>query len=295
MFNLNNYLKKNRTIVNKRLGSIINPNAHESRLFDAMHHSLMAGGKRIRPILCISAAESVGSSADDVLSAACAIELIHTYSLIHDDLPSMDNDDLRRGIPTCHKAFDEATAILAGDALLTLAFEYLAKEFLLMDDPKDGLEIIRKIAFAAGPYGMIEGQMQDIQAEQKKLTLKELEKLHRLKTGALIEASVFAGATISKTTDDKKKLLKKYAENIGLAFQVTDDVLNVKGNPDRMGKAVGTDLERQKNTYPSLMGLTDAEEKAQQFVDIAIDSLSAFDHRADPLRAIANYIIKRDQ
>ncbi|KPA16973.1 geranyl transferase [Candidatus Magnetomorum sp. HK-1] len=295
MFDLNNYLQRYQEMVNNRLKAMIKSPRHESRLFDAMHHSLLAGGKRIRPILCICAAEAVGGNAEDVITVACAIECIHTYSLIHDDLPSMDNDDLRRGIPTCHKAFDEATAILAGDALLTLAFDCLSMEFLSKHTPKEGLQIIRLIALAAGPYGMIEGQMQDIQAEQKSLNLKELENLHRLKTGALIAVSVCTGAIISRATDDQKKLLNQYAENIGLAFQVIDDVLNVKGDPKCMGKAVGTDQALQKNTYPSLMGLAAAENKAHELVESAIHAISNFDHRADPLRAIANYIVKRDR
>ncbi|MBF0452319.1 MAG: polyprenyl synthetase family protein [Candidatus Magnetomorum sp.] len=295
MLDLTHYLKTRQKQVNDKLMALFSPIEKKKRLFAAMQHSLMAGGKRIRPILCISAAEAVGACSDDVLTVACAIECIHTYSLIHDDLPSMDNDDLRRGIPTCHKAFDDATAILAGDALLTLAFELLSTEFLSKFHPENGLHVIRLIAHASGPYGMIEGQMQDITAEQHRLTLDELENLHRLKTGALIAASVNTGALLARATDEQSHLLNDYAQKIGLAFQVIDDVLNIKGDPDCLGKAVGTDLVLQKNTYPGLMGLDTAEKKAHQLVESAIESLISFDHRADPLRSIAEYIVQRDR
>jgi geranylgeranyl diphosphate synthase type II len=295
MFDLKDYLRSRQKQINHKLESLFTPDNTQKRLFKAMHHSLMAGGKRIRPILCISAAEACGGNAKNVLDAACAIECIHTYSLIHDDLPSMDNDDLRRGIPTCHKAFDEATAILAGDALLTLAFDILSSVFLSANIAIEGLQVIQLISHAAGPSGMIEGQMQDIQAEQQQVSLKELEQLHQLKTGALIRASVNIGALLAKGNNSQKQLLDAYAQKIGLAFQVIDDVLNVKGDPKRMGKAVGTDQALQKNTYPGLMGLHDAETKAHELIESAIQSLKSFDYRAEPLRAIADYIIRRDR
>jgi len=293
MFDFKQYMKNQQKRVNEKLASLFAQAPQKSRLLSAMHYSLMAGGKRIRPILCISAASAANENDMDVLPTACAIECIHTYSLIHDDLPSMDNDDLRRGNPTCHKAFDEATAILAGDALLTLAFEILSEE-TLSHTPQVRLEIIRIIANAAGPYGMIEGQMRDIASETKRLSENELEQLHNLKTGALITASVNAGAILAKATEKQQQQLNVYAQNIGLAFQVIDDVLNVKGDPERLGKAVGTDSDLQKNTYPSLIGPDLAEEKARQLVNNAIESLQDFDSRAEPLRAIANYIFQRD-
>jgi geranylgeranyl diphosphate synthase type II len=293
MFDFKQYMKNQQKRVNDKLASLFVP-PQKSRVLSAMQYSLMAGGKRIRPILCISAASAVNQNNIDVLPIACAIECIHTYSLIHDDLPSMDNDDLRRGNPTCHNAFDEATAILAGDALLTLAFEILSNEDLSTHEPQTRLNIIRIISNAAGPYGMIEGQMRDIASETKRLNEKELEQLHLLKTGALIKASVIAGAVLAKATDKQQQQLSVFAQNIGLAFQVIDDVLNVKGNPKRLGKAVGTDSDLQKNTYPGLLGAERAEEKARQLVKNAIESLQDFDYRAEPLRAIANYIVRRD-
>jgi geranylgeranyl diphosphate synthase type II len=295
MFDFKQYMKNQQKRVNEKLASLFAQVPQQSRLLSAMQYSLMAGGKRIRPILCISAASAIDEKHIDVLPVACAIECIHTYSLIHDDLPSMDNDDLRRGNPTCHKAFDEATAILAGDALLTLAFEILSDMTISHQTPQIQLELIRIIANAAGPYGMIEGQMRDIESETKQLNEKELEQLHNLKTGALISASVKAGAILAEGTRQQQDCLDVYAQNIGLAFQVVDDVLNVKGDPERLGKAVGTDSDLQKNTYPGLIGVRQAEQKARQLLHNAIESLQDFDNRAEPLRAIANYIIRRDR
>jgi len=294
MFDFKNYMKSQQKRVNDKLADLFIQTPQRGRLLSAMHYSLMAGGKRIRPILCISAASAVNDNHIDVLPAACAIECIHTYSLIHDDLPSMDNDDLRRGNPTCHKAFDEATAILAGDALLTVAFEIISDESLLHQNPRALLEIIRIISNASGPYGMIEGQMRDIASEAKQLNEVELEQLHLLKTGALIKASVLSGAILANATEKQKQQLSHYAQNIGLAFQVIDDVLNVKGDPERLGKATGTDHNLQKNTYPGLIGMHRAEEKARRLVKKAIESLQDFNYRAEPLREIAHYIVRRD-
>ncbi|ETR70678.1 MAG: geranylgeranyl diphosphate synthase, type II [Candidatus Magnetoglobus multicellularis str. Araruama] len=295
MFNFKRYMKHQQKRINEKLIAILSTSTHHSQLLTAMEYSLMAGGKRIRPILCLAAAEAVTDNTIDILSTAVAIECIHTYSLIHDDLPSMDNDDYRRGKPTCHKAFDEATAILAGDALLTLAFEILSEDSQQNHDPHHQLQVIRMIAHAAGSPGMIEGQMRDIVSETQQLTSDALEQLHNLKTGALIMASVAAGAILAKASDQQKQSLTTYAQNIGLAFQVIDDILNVKGDPKRMGKAVGTDVRLQKNTYPGLMGLDGAERKALELVNNAISALNSFDNRAEPLRGIANYIIYRDQ
>jgi len=211
--------------------------------------------------------------------------MIHTYSLIHDDLPAMDNDDLRRGKPTCHVAFNEAAAILAGDALLTLAFEILAKHH--------SGQIIAIIAAAAGYKGMIEGQMRDIEAEGKLLSLEELEQLHRCKTGALIEAAVISGAIFAGADSKQIESLRNYAGHIGLAFQVADDILNVEGDPALLGKAVGTDESRKKSTYPALMGLVESKAFAKTLIEKAIESLNIFDVRAEPLRDIARYIIER--
>ena len=293
-FDLNSYLILKRKKVNAFINEILNNAANSSRIVQAMHYSLMAGGKRVRPILCIAASEAVGGNADDVLPAACALEMIHTYSLIHDDLPAMDNDDLRRGKPTCHKAFDEATAILAGDALLTLAFRILSSINLINENNSSNrLRIIDKISFAAGHNGMIEGQMRDIASEGTLLSLKELEDMHSLKTGALIEASIFSGALLGGGSPKQIDQLEIYAKNIGLAFQVTDDILNIEGDPAVMGKAVGTDNARGKSTYPSIMGLNKSKEFARKLVRNALQALDDFDNNSDSLRAIACYIIER--
>jgi geranylgeranyl diphosphate synthase, type II len=290
-FDLNSYLILKRNKVNAFINEVLNNAVNSSRIVQAMHYSLMAGGKRVRPILCIAASEAVGGNADDVLPAACALEMIHTYSLIHDDLPAMDNDDLRRGKPTCHKAFDEATAILAGDALLTLAFRILSSITLI--NSSNWLRIIHKISFAAGHNGMIEGQMKDIASEGTLLSLKELEDMHSLKTGALIEASIFSGALLGGGSPKQIDQLEIYAKNIGLAFQVTDDILNIEGDPAVMGKATGTDNARGKSTYPSIMGLNKSKEFAKKLVHNALQALDDFDNNSDSLKAIGYYIIER--
>jgi geranylgeranyl diphosphate synthase type II len=220
--------------------------------------------------------------------------MIHTYSLIHDDLPAMDDDELRRGLPTCHVAFDEATAILAGDALLTLAFQTLssARNSRPSHAPK-WLEVIHLISTAAGFHGMIQGQMLDISLEGQRLSRIELESMHQLKTGALIEASLCAGAVIGGGNHDQIEALDQYAKNIGLAFQVADDILNVEGDTELMGKAVGTDQLRDKSTYPSVLGLEESQKFAKDLISKALHAIKLFDNRFDPLRAIAIYVIER--
>ena len=294
-FDLNSYLSSKRKKIDNALTVIIAKNSKGSKIKSAMEYSLMSNGKRLRPILCIAAAETVGSHLeDDTLRAACAIEMIHTYSLIHDDLPAMDNDNLRRGQPTCHIKFDEATAILAGDALLTMAFEILSSvESADKDHTFNRLRVIQTIAIAAGCKGMIEGQMRDIAAEGNLLGLENLKKMHRLKTGALIEASVISGTILGEGNRDQIETLKNYARNIGLAFQITDDILNVEGDPDIMGKDVGTDQARGKSTYPSILGMAKSKEFAKKLVNDALKVLDNFDNKADPLRAIAHYVVVR--
>jgi geranylgeranyl diphosphate synthase type II len=294
MFDLKNYIKKKSQVVNDALELLLQNSQQDETINKAMQHSLMAGGKRIRPVLCLAATEAVGGNPTDALTAACAMEMIHTYSLVHDDLPAMDNDELRRGKPTCHVAFDEATAILAGDALLTMAFEILAAvPFENTDQAAKWLQIIRIIAVAAGSRGMIQGQMLDIAAEGRKLNVSELESMHTLKTGALIVASLQCGALLAEADKDQLRFLKTYAGYIGLAFQVADDILNVEGNPEVMGKAVGTDRLNKKNTYPSLLGLDASKQFAQKLIRQALQTLETFDNKADPLRAMATYIIER--
>jgi geranylgeranyl diphosphate synthase type II len=295
-FDLSSYLFSKQKQVNRTIDEIIDQTTNSSVVVTAMRHSLLAEGKRIRPVLCIAASQAVGGRTEDVLMAACALEMIHTYSLIHDDLPAMDNDDLRRGKPTCHIAFDEATAILTGDALLTLAFEILSTidlNQIKVNNAVKWLRVINIIAKAAGYKGMIEGQIKDIAAEGNRIGLKELENMHALKTGALIEASISTGAILGNGSVEQIQQLNIYAKNIGLAFQVIDDILNVLGDPAVMGKDVGTDQVREKSTYPSILGIEKSKEFAKNLVNNALQALDYFDNKSDPLRAIAHYIIDR--
>ncbi|MCB2146165.1 MAG: polyprenyl synthetase family protein [Deltaproteobacteria bacterium] len=297
MFDLKSYLRSVRDPLDERLQHYLRLESPAARVSQAMTYSIMAGGKRLRPVLCISAAETVGGNRETVLPLACALEFIHTYSLIHDDLPAMDNDDKRRGKPTCHVQFDEATAILAGDALLTLAFEILATTGTRLDSEMQSrwLLAIAQIASAAGFKGMIEGQMRDMAFEGTVISRRELEALHRLKTGKMIEVSVSTGALVSGASKRQQNKLNTYAQNIGLAFQVADDILNVKGDPEQLGKPIGTDQIRGKNTYPSLLGLSGAEALAGRLVNNALKAIDAFDNKADSLRAIARYVIERNR
>jgi len=295
-FDLKAYLASKRKQINEVLENILDPAANSSRIVAAMRYSLTAGGKRVRPILCIAAAEAVDGMTEEVMRAACALEMIHTYSLIHDDLPAMDNDELRRGQPTCHIAFDEATAILAGDGLLTLAFQILSpNNFTNERQALIWLKVLHRIALAAGYEGMIEGQMRDMASEGTRLELNALEAMHALKTGFLIEASVYSGAVLGGGSTAQIEQLGIYAQNIGLAFQVADDILNVEGDPAVMGKDVGTDQFRAKNTYPALIGIDKSKNLAQKLVNNALQALDSFDNKADPLRYIANYVITRQR
>lgn len=294
MFDLASYLVARQRLVNAALSEmLVWHEPKRRRLREAMSYALMAGGKRLRPILCLAAAEAVGGHNQAVLPAACAIEMIHTYSLMHDDLPAMDNDQLRRGKPTCHVKFDEATAILAGDALLTLAFEILSRTALPSASAEKRLRVVAIISKAVGADGMVEGQMQDIASEGKRLEQEQLQQMHELKTGALIEASMVAGGLLSNGTEDQIRHLKHYARHIGLAFQIADDILNVEGDPEYMGKAIGSDTRAGKNTYPALLGLSSSKQKAKELVNNALQALEEFDNKADPLRGLATYVIQR--
>ncbi len=293
-FDLQNYLERCRQTVNSELERLFPASSSNSKINAAMSYSILAGGKRVRPALCLAAAEAVGKSDSDIAAAACAIEMIHTYSLIHDDLPAMDDDDLRRGRPTCHVAFGEATAILAGDALLTLAFQTLAAAAAdSRKEPGLWIEVINILATASGHQGMIKGQMQDIEAEKTPLALDQLEQMHALKTGAIIVASVKTGAILSGGSRDQIRMLGEYAGFIGLAFQVMDDILNVTGNPELMGKAIGTDLAKNKSTYPALMGLAGSQKFSGELISKSLQALDNFDNRSEPLRVLATYIISR--
>lgn len=252
-----------------------------------MEYSLFAGGKRLRPALALGAAELVCGDDTSALPAACALEMIHTYSLIHDDLPSMDNDDLRRGKPTSHKVYGEAIAILAGDALLTLAFEAAS-------DCADAV-VMREIAKAAGAEGMVGGQVIDLESENLKLGVPELRNLHAKKTGALIRASVRVGAMTAGASAAQTEALTRYGEAIGLAFQIADDILDVVGDQEAIGKPVGSDASNNKSTYPAAVGLDGARKLAADAVADAVAALEVFGPEADTFRALARYIIERDR
>jgi len=269
-------------------------NEFPPEIHGAMRYSLFAGGKRLRPILALAGAETVGGKAVDALPLACSLEMIHTYSLIHDDLPAMDDDDLRRGQPTSHKVFGEGLAVLAGDALLTEAFYLLTRTDLMTGvSPRRRLRAIRLVARAAGSLGMIGGQAMDILAEGQKIEGHLLEYIHSHKTGALIAASVAAGAIIGGASEREFKTLRSYGEKLGLAFQVIDDLLDIRGEPRKLGKSTGKDRSRGKATYPAFFGITDSRRQAEVLVEEALLHLRLFPGQANPLREIAKYILKR--
>ena len=264
------------------------------RLHQAMRYSVFAGGKRLRPILIIAACEAVGGPPERALPAACAIEMIHTYSLIHDDLPAMDDDDLRRGRPTNHKVFGEANAILAGDALLTEAFRLLADaEANRGVDPAVSLRVIETIARCAGSQGMVGGQVVDMESEEHPVDFATLQYIHTRKTGALILASIQAGAWLGGGNDEQVAALTRYGETAGLAFQIADDILDIIGDQRELGKDVGSDQARGKATYPALLGLSEARRRAGELRELAIAALQPLGAAAEPLRAIARYIVER--
>jgi geranylgeranyl diphosphate synthase type II len=258
-----------------------------------MRYSVLGGGKRLRPVLALMAAEACGADRAEALPAACALEMVHTYSLIHDDLPAMDDDDLRRGRPTCHKAFDEATAILAGDALLTLAFEVIAKH---IESPRAVAACVRALAEGAGPLGMVGGQMADLQAEgQNDGTVDALEAIHRRKTGALLRASLRMGAAVAGVPEPIARALDSYGRAVGLAFQIVDDLLDVGGDEVKMGKRVKKDSDHGKWTYPSFLGVAGSRERARQLADEAIAAIEPLGDRGARLRALALALLERDR
>jgi len=264
------------------------------RLYQAMRYSVMNGGKRVRPLLVYAACEALNGDKASADGAACAVELIHAYSLVHDDLPAMDDDDLRRGQPTTHKAFDEACAILAGDGLQSLAFEAMAQERHNPQDAALRLRMFAVLARAAGPAGMVGGQAIDLGSVGLKLDRDALELMHRHKTGALIEASVQLGALASGRADaDNLASLSQYARAIGLAFQVQDDILDVESDTATLGKHQGADIARDKPTYPALLGMDAAKAYALELRDQALHALRPFDFAAEPLRELARYIVER--
>jgi geranylgeranyl diphosphate synthase type II len=301
---INKYLQEKKMIVDSALERYF-PNTPEGEgevklsnsLHRAIRHSLLDGGKRIRPILSIAAFEAVGGKGDHILPFACALEMIHTYSLIHDDLPAMDNDDYRRGKPTCHKMFGEAIGILAGDGLLTEAFKLMTNRSN-WDDPSNDkaliLDVVHEIAQAAGISGMVGGQVADIESEGKEIDLPLLQYIHTHKTGAMILASIRVGARLGGASGETLRAFTRYAERIGLAFQIIDDILNVEGKATALGKSTGTDLSRGKATYPSLLGVEESKRRAAELVESAVESLKPYGPGADPLREIARFIIARE-
>ncbi|MDS4019079.1 MAG: (2E,6E)-farnesyl diphosphate synthase [Candidatus Competibacter sp.] len=267
---------------------------HPGDLHRAMRYAVLGGGKRIRPVLVYSAGAAVGAAPESLDGPACAVEFIHAYSLIHDDLPAMDNDDLRHGQPTCHKAFGEAMAILAGDALQALAFQVLGQDPAMVADPAIRLRMLGVLAQAVGSRGMVGGQAIDLVAIGRELTLAELENMHIHKTGALIRASVLLGALSQPTVDPAVlERLDRYAKCIGLAFQIRDDILDVIGDTATLGKTQGADRALNKPTYPALLGLDGAREHARVLYEEALASLESLGAEADPLRWIAGYIVER--
>lgn len=291
------YLSEQRAVVEGALSRFMLPAGEPFRdHIEAMRYSLFAGGKRVRPILCLAAGSAVDSSPGtltNLLPVSCALECIHTYSLIHDDLPAMDNDELRRGKPTNHMLYGEAGAILAGDGLLTYAFQLLCDEQTGTLSPASRLRLVSIIAKAAGSLGMVGGQALDIANENKEFPFTTLQTIHRSKTGALITCSVQAGAVAAAASQEQFDSLTVYGDNVGLAFQIVDDLLNATSTTEQLGKAAGSDARRGKATYPAFFGLDETRRLAREAVDRAIAALSGFDAKAEPLRALADYIYAR--
>ncbi|MFN3233102.1 MAG: polyprenyl synthetase family protein [Alphaproteobacteria bacterium] len=265
---------------------------YEAQLFEAMRYATLAGGKRLRPFLVLASAALFDVPTDRATRAACALECIHTYSLVHDDLPCMDDDDLRRGIPTTHKKFDEATAVLAGDALLTYAFEILADPDT-HHDPLVRAELVHALAKAAGGHGMVGGQMIDLLAADHDMKIGEVTRLQQMKTGALIRFAVEAGGIMGRATKDQHTALQNYAHDLGLAFQIVDDLLDVEGSEEEMGKAVGKDADGGKATFVSLLGIERARTQADMLASQAIVHLDVFDDRAELLRLLPHFVVNR--
>lgn len=262
------------------------------RLAQAMRYSLLAPGKRLRPVLVLLAAEACGGTIEAALPAACAVEMVHAYSLVHDDLPAMDDDDLRRGQPTCHKRFDEATAILVGDALLALALEVMAKE---VRPPETAARCCAALAEAAGPRFLVGGQADDLLGAAEGAGLARLESIHRRKTGALIAASLRLGAMVAGAADESLAALERYGHALGLAFQITDDLLDVQGDAEAVGKRLGKDSQQGKLTFPGLLGVEESRRRAGRLADEACSAVQPFGARAEPLCLLARYVVERNR
>jgi geranylgeranyl diphosphate synthase type II len=291
------YLKERAALVERALAECVaESDGPASRLFEAMRYSLMAGGKRLRPVLALAACEAVGGTLDRAMGIACAIEMIHTYSLVHDDLPCMDDDDLRRGRATNHKVYGEAIATLAGDGLLTDAFKVLARSAASTQRALPAqavLDTVAELADAAGSAGMVGGQVIDLLGEGRPIDLSELEHLHGKKTGALFVAAACGGARLGGATAGQLASMREYARALGLAFQVIDDLLDVEASTEDMGKRTNKDEARGKATYPALIGVERSRDLARELIGKAQAALGAFDHRADPLRLLAAFAVER--
>src|SRR5579885_1646869 len=294
-FDIERYLKERAALVQNALDrTVVEHRGPGAKLLEAMRYSLLAGGKRLRPVLALAACEAVGGKPQDALGFACALEMIHTYSLIHDDLPCMDDDDLRRGRPTNHKVFGEAIATLAGDGLLTDAFALIARSAKQAGVPAELIvDTIAELAEACGSSGMVGGQAIDLLTEGQRLSQSELELLHGMKTGALFVAAVCGGARLGGAGPAQLRALHNYGSALGLAFQVTDDLLDVVQTTDHLGKRSQKDQERGKATYPSILGVEEARLRAQQLAQQAREALTSFDSRADPLRMLAQFAVER--
>ncbi|MDR0843086.1 MAG: polyprenyl synthetase family protein [Acidobacteriota bacterium] len=287
------YLADTRKIVDEYLEKLL-PAADEvpATIHKAMRHSIFAGGKRLRPVLVLASGECLGGDRDALLHLGAAVEMMHTYSLIHDDLPALDNDDLRRGVPTCHKVFGEAMAILAGDALMTRCYQVLSELPGVTD--KVRVQLVRELSYATGTVrGMIGGQVADIEAEGKPVDEATLEYIHHAKTGALLSACVRAGALAAGADEGKFETMTRFGAKLGLVFQIVDDILDVTSSSEALGKTVGKDEKAQKATYPALYGLEVSRQKAQALIDGALDDLRGFGSEAECLRGLARYFISR--
>jgi geranylgeranyl diphosphate synthase, type II len=293
-FDLNDYLKIRRMLVDAALEHFLPPESTPPpTVHRAMRYSVLAGGKRLRPILVIAGAEAVGGAAKDVMPTACALEMIHTYSLIHDDLPAMDNDDYRRGRLTNHKMFGDAMAILAGDGLLTMAFKLIAENTTLVKDPRVIPGVVAEIAEAAGTEGMVGGQVVDIESEGKAVTSETLEYIHIHKTAALIRVSLRAGARLAGGDAAAVAAISDAGQSLGLAFQIVDDILDVEGSLEVLGKTAGSDERKQKATYPALHGIEASRREARRLIEATKSRLGVFGARSAPLAALADYVVER--
>ena len=288
-------LKEKASFVEKVLKEYMpKEEGYQKTVIEAMNYSLSAGGKRLRPILTLEACKIVGGNEDEAIPFAIAIEMIHTYSLIHDDLPALDNDDLRRGRPTNHKVYGEAMGILAGDALLNYAFEVMLAGSINKENPEKYLKAINEIAKGAGIYGMIGGQVVDVESENKQIEKEKLDYIHMNKTAAMMVGCMRAGATIGGANSEQMEEITKYAKNIGLSFQIVDDILDIVGDEAKLGKKVGSDIENHKSTYPSLLGLDKSKEIAHNLIDEAMKSIEKLSDDVDFLKGLAEYIIDRE-